>query len=242
MVKKKKLSDLKKKIFIIFFTFLSLLLIYLIVDLSYWAFFVDVKHLQNQNPSTTAFIQYRQKQYARKHKKVRIRQYWVSLSKVSPNLKTCVVRIEDAKFWKHEGFDFDAIQKAVETNIEKKKFKLGASTITQQLSKNLFLSPRKTPLRKVREAILTYRLEKALKKRRILELYLNVAEWGEGIFGIEAASLHYYKKHASELTLDESIALTAVLPNPIKYSPIKSSKFLTRRTKLIKRKIYNPKN
>ena len=131
-----------------------------------------------------------------------------------------VVIAEDAKFWKHDGFDFEAIQNAIERDIEERKFKIGASTITQQLAKNLFLSPVKSPLRKIHEAILTWRLEKELSKKRILELYLNVVEWGEGVFGIQAASRTYFHKTASQLDPTEAAELASVLPNPLKFSPV----------------------
>ena len=139
---------------------------------------------------------------------------------------------EDDKFYQHEGFDFEAIQKAMEKDLKEGKFKVGGSTISQQLAKNLYLTPSKNPVRKLKEAILTWRLERALPKKRIMELYLNVVEWGEGIFGIEAAARNYYGKPASALGPEESARLAAVLPNPRKYNPLSQSKFVVNRSRV----------
>jgi monofunctional biosynthetic peptidoglycan transglycosylase len=194
----------------------------------------DVSRLKKQNPKMTSFMEYREKEWQREGKKCRIQQIWVPLSRISPYLVKAVLIGEDDKFWKHEGFDYEAIEKAIDKDIKAKKFKLGGSTISQQLAKNLYLSPSKNPVRKIREAIITWRIEKALTKRRILELYLNVAEWGEcGTFGIEAASRHYYGKSASELDPEEAARLAAVLPNPRRYSPLSEGRYVTRRSHLI---------
>ncbi|HBH61317.1 MAG TPA: monofunctional biosynthetic peptidoglycan transglycosylase, partial [Nitrospiraceae bacterium] len=144
-----------------------------------------------------------------------------------------VLIAEDDKFYQHEGFDFEAIQKAIEKDIKQKKFKFGGSTISQQLAKNLYLSPSKNPLRKVMEAFLTWRIETTLSKKRILELYLNLVEWGEGIFGIEAASFHYFGKPAADLTPDEAARLASVLPNPRRYNPAGTSRYVEGRSRTI---------
>lgn len=179
-------------------------------------------------------MKYREAEWQRAGKKYRIQQAWVPLSRISPYIKKAVLIAEDDKFWSHEGFDYEAIQKAIEKDIKLKKFKLGGSTISQQLAKNLFLSPSKNPVRKIREAVITYRMERALSKKRILELYLNVAEWGDrGIFGIEAASMHYYGKHSSELGPEEAARLAAILPNPRKYNPLGESRYVLHRSNLI---------
>ena len=133
---------------------------------------------------------------------------------------------EDDHFWSHEGFDFNAMQKALEKDIKKKKFQVGGSTISQQLAKNLYLSPAKVPIRKIKEAILTWRIERQLSKRRIIELYLNVAEWGNGIFGIELAAQTNFGKHAANLTAREAATLAAVLPNPRRYKPNGTSRYV----------------
>jgi monofunctional biosynthetic peptidoglycan transglycosylase len=141
---------------------------------------------------------------------------------------------EDDKFWNHDGFDVKGMEQAIERSLKKGSV-AGGSTISQQLSKNLYLSPSKNPVRKVKEAIITWRIESSLSKRRILEIYLNVAEWGDGIFGIEAAARHYYGKSAKRLTAREASRLAAVLPNPIKYNPTGNQKYVKNRAKIIYR-------
>jgi len=194
----------------------------------------DVSKLKKENPPKTSFMQYREREWKRTGKPYRIQQKWVPLSQISPYIIKAVLIAEDDKFWRHEGFDYVAIRKALEKDIRKKKFKLGGSTITQQLVKNLYLSPVKNPVRKMREAIITWRIERILSKKRILELYLNVVEWGDyGTFGIEAASRHYYGKPASALNAQEASQLAAVLPNPRKYRPLSSSRYVSNRAHLI---------
>lgn len=194
----------------------------------------DVSVLKKSNPEKTSFMQYREREWKRDGKRYRVQHRWVPLSRISPYLIRAVLIAEDDKFWSHEGFDYEAIQKAVEKDIRAKKFKLGGSTISQQLSKNLYLSPSKNPVRKIREAVITWRMERKLSKRRILELYLNVAEWGDrGIFGIETAARNYYGKSAAELGPDEAARLAAVLPNPRKFNPLGDSRYVTQRANLI---------
>jgi monofunctional biosynthetic peptidoglycan transglycosylase len=194
----------------------------------------DISKLKKENPKKTSFMVYREKEWKHEGKKYRIRQKWVSISRMSPYLIKAVLIAEDDKFWSHEGFDYEAIQKALEKDIKVKKFKLGGSTISQQLAKNLYLSPSKNPVRKIREAIITWRMERLLTKKRILELYLNVAEWGDrGIFGIETASRQYYGKPASDLSPEEAARLAAVLPNPRKYNPLGNSRYVVHRSNLI---------
>jgi monofunctional biosynthetic peptidoglycan transglycosylase len=194
----------------------------------------NVSKLKKENPKITAMMKYRMAEWKREGKKYRIVQTWVPYKAISPYLVKAVLIGEDDKFWHHEGFDYEAMEKAVEKDIKAGKFKLGGSTITQQLAKNLYLSPSKNPVRKIREAVITWRLERSLSKRRILEIYLNVAEWGPGgIFGIEAASRHYYGKHASELGPEEAVRLAAVLPNPRRFNPLGDSRYVVHRSNLI---------
>jgi len=195
--------------------------------------FPDVAALKKENPEKTAFMKYREKEWQKEKRKVIIRHEWRSLPNISPYLIKAVLIAEDDKFYQHEGFDFEAIQNAVEKDIKQKRFKFGGSTISQQLVKNLYLSPSKNPARKLLEAFLTWRTEKTLSKKRILELYLNIAEWGNGIFGIEAASLHYYGKPASALNPEEAARLASVLPNPIKYNPAGTSAYVEKRSRII---------
>ncbi|MCS7202930.1 MAG: monofunctional biosynthetic peptidoglycan transglycosylase [Thermodesulfovibrio sp.] len=210
-----------------------IILIYLSYLLIIFPLTVPVSDLKRKNPETTAMMQYRIEQWKSMGKKVQIKRIWMPLNKISPYLIKAVLIAEDDKFFYHSGFDLEAIKKAIERDIREKKLKYGGSTITQQLAKNLYLKPSKNPIRKIQEAIITVRLEKTLTKSRILELYLNIAEWGEGIFGVEAASRHYFNKSSSELTAQEASRLAAALPNPIKYSPIGDSKFIERRANLI---------
>lgn len=193
----------------------------------------DVSRLAKETPQKSAFMEYREKQWAAKGRKIKIRKAWAPLSTVSPYLIKAVLIAEDDKFWAHEGFDFEAMQKAVEKDLKEKKLKFGGSTISQQLAKNLYLSPSKNPARKLREAILTWRIENKLTKKRILELYLNMAEWGDGLFGIAAAAQHYYAKPASDLSPQESARLASVLPNPLKYNPLSASGYVQNRSQII---------
>ncbi|MBA4418599.1 MAG: monofunctional biosynthetic peptidoglycan transglycosylase [Syntrophus sp. (in: bacteria)] len=210
-----------------------ILLLIVACFLGYYALFPDISRLKKENPKKTAFMEYREEEWRHKGKRLVIQQKWAPLSRVSPLLIKAVLIAEDDKFWSHRGFDIDAMQKALEKDLKAKKLKFGGSTISQQLAKNLYLSPSKNPLRKIKEAVITWRLERALSKKRILELYLNVAEWGEGIFGIEAASRHYYGKPASTLNAEESARLAAVLPNPRRYRADGTSRYVEKRTRII---------
>lgn len=222
-----KSRRLKWAAFILFFITLPPLLYFVSVP--------DVSKLKKEKPKKTALMEYREEEWREKGKKYRTNQIWVPLSTISPYLIKAVLIAEDDKFWRHEGFDYEAIQKAIEKDIKVRRFRFGGSTISQQLARNLYLSPAKNPLRKIREAIITWRMEKVLSKKRILELYLNVVEWGEGIFGVEAASRHYYGKPSSELTPQEAARLAAVLPNPRKYNPAGDQRYVINRSNLIYR-------
>jgi monofunctional glycosyltransferase len=205
----------------------------LVADIAVCFVYPDVTVLKKENPKKTSFMEYREKQWVEKDLDKKITQKWVSFSRISPYMVKAVIIAEDDKFWRHEGFDFIAMQKAIEKDIKKKKFKVGGSTISQQLAKNLYLSPAKNPIRKIKEAIYTWRLERNLSKKRIMELYLNVAEWGDGLFGIEAAARKYYGKPASSLEPDEAARLATVLPNPIRFSPVGNSKYVRSRSAFI---------
>ena len=158
---------------------------------------------------------------------------WVDYSKISNNLKRAVIASEDAKFNDHEGFDWEGIEKAFDKNMKKGKILGGGSTISQQLAKNLFLSASRTPWRKGEEAIITVMLEKMLSKRRILEIYLNVIEWGNGVFGAEAAARHYFKTSASGLGKTQAAKLAAMVPNPRFYDDHRNTRYLNRRVATI---------
>jgi monofunctional biosynthetic peptidoglycan transglycosylase len=213
------------------FILLSFFLI--LFPVAYLLLMPNLSKLKKENPKKTALMDYREKTLKEKGRKYRIDQSWVPYSKISPYLIKAVLIAEDDKFWNHEGFDYEAIQKAIEKDLKAKKFKFGGSTITQQLARNLFLSPEKSLFRKASEAVITWRMEKVLSKRRILELYLNVAEWGEGIFGAEAASRHYFGKPSSELDPEEAARLAAILPNPRRYRPVGDQRYVINRSNLI---------
>jgi monofunctional glycosyltransferase len=203
--------------------------------LGYSFIFPDVSKLKKENPRKTSFMEYREKEWQVEGKNIHIRQQWVPLSRISPFLIKAVIIAEDDKFWKHEGFDYDAIQKAIEKDLQAGKLKAGGSTISQQLAKNLYLNPSKNPWRKIREAIITWRIEHTLSKKRIIELYLNVVEWGDGIFGIEAAARNYFGKSAATLGPNEAARLAVVLPNPRKLSPTGNSRYVAKRAEVIQR-------
>ena len=181
-----------------FFRFIKIIFILAVIVIvgfiGFYLVYPDVTILKKVNPKKTSFMEYRENQWRSKGKKLSIQKKWVSLPNISPYLVKAIIIAEDDKFWSHRGFDMDAIQKALEKNIEKGKFKFGGSTISQQLVKNLYLTPTKNPVRKLKEAIITWRLEQAISKRRILELYLNVVEWGNGIFGAEMASQTIFRE------------------------------------------------
>jgi monofunctional biosynthetic peptidoglycan transglycosylase len=195
----------------------------------------DISRLRRENPGKTAFMSWREAQWQKKGITKQIRQCWRQLGQISPFAVKAVIIAEDDKFWSHEGFDYTAIQKAIEKDIRQGRFKSGGSTITQQLVKNLYLTPAKNPVRKLKEAALAWRMERTLSKRRIIEIYLNVAEWGDGIFGIEAASRHYFGKGADALAPREAAALAVVLPSPLRYHPVKAGRYVATRTEAIYR-------
>jgi monofunctional biosynthetic peptidoglycan transglycosylase len=232
----KKKSKNKKKPGRFFRFIISICILGALVIVGFGAFYLvypDVSKLKKRNPVKTSFMEYREAEYRAKGRNIKIQQKWVSLGSISPYLMKAVLIAEDDKFWKHHGFDKEAIQKAFEKNLESGKFKLGGSTISQQLTKNLYLTPAKNPVRKLKEAIITWRLERALTKRRILELYLNVVEWGEGIFGAEAAARRHFGKPAAALTAEEAAKLAAALPNPRRFRVDGTSRYVERRAKVI---------
>ena len=190
------------------------------------------------NPHSSAFMQDRLAIIQMKRPDAELKYKWVDYEKISVNLKRAVIASEDAKFLQHEGFDWDGIQKAYEKNLKKGKIVAGGSTISQQLAKNLFLSTKRTPWRKAQEAVITLMLEKMLSKRRILEIYLNVIEWGNGVFGAEAAARHYYKTRASKLSAGQSARLAAMIPNPRFYDKHQYTRYLNRRTATIQARMY----
>jgi monofunctional biosynthetic peptidoglycan transglycosylase len=197
-------------------------------------FLGNIVYLSGHNPKSTAFMDARLDLLRAKNPGARLRYVWVPYDRISPQLKRAVVVAEDAKFLDHEGFDWEAIQKAMTKNEQRKKVVAGASTISQQLAKNLFLSGERSWLRKGQEAIITWMMEQTLSKRRILELYLNVAEWGEGgVFGAEAAARYHFGLPASALGPEHAAYLAAVLPSPRRYERAKVTPYIAGRVDTI---------
>jgi monofunctional biosynthetic peptidoglycan transglycosylase len=185
------------------------------------------------NPGTTRFMEIRLGELHEKTPATQLKKAWVPYERISIHLKRAIVASEDSKFVDHEGFDWQGMQKAIEKNQKKGRFVAGGSTISQQLAKNLFLSPQKTYLRKAEEAIITLMLEQVWSKRRILEVYLNVIEWGNGIFGAEAAARHYYNISAAQLSAEQAARLAGMVPNPRFYERNRNAPGLARKTAII---------
>ena len=180
-------------------------------------FLGHIVYWSNFNPSSTAFMERRLELLRAKDARAKLRRQWVAYERISAHLKRAVVAAEDARFLDHEGFDWQAIQQAMAKNEKQGKVVAGASTISQQLAKNLFLSGERSWLRKAEEAAITWMMERILSKRRILELYLNVAEWGEGVFGAEAAARYHFGIPAAALAPEQAAWLAAILPSPRRY-------------------------
>ena len=195
-----------------------------VIAVQLW-FLSHIIYWNSYNPSATAFME----RYAEQPESKPVRQRWVPYARISEHLKRAVVAAEDAKFLDHEGFDWEAIQKAMQKNERRGKVVAGASTISQQLAKNLFLSGSRSWLRKGQEAVITWMLERTLSKRRILEIYLNVAEWGEGVFGAEAAARHHFGVPAAALTPEQATWLAAILPAPRRYDRGRQTPYISGR-------------
>jgi monofunctional glycosyltransferase len=184
-------------------------------------------------PRETAFMAMREAELARQGKPARIAYIWVPYERISPELKRAMIAAEDARFVEHEGFDWEGIQEALDKNLRKGRVVAGGSTISQQLAKNLFLSARRSYTRKAEEALITMMLEAILDKRRIFELYLNVIEWGDGIFGCEAAARHYFGISARALDAEQAARLAAMAPNPRYYERHPGARGLARKIPII---------
>ena len=187
----------------------------------------------DHNPASSAFMHDRLEVMQDKNPAARLQHKWVPYNRIADSLKQALIASEDAKFVDHEGFDWEGIQKAYEKDIKKGKIVSGGSTISQQLAKNLFLSSKRTPWRKGEEVIITVMLEHLMEKERIFEIYLNVIEWGNGVFGAEAAAQHYYQISASQLSWQQAAKLAAMVPNPRYYDKHREAKGLLRKTEII---------
>lgn len=197
-------------------------------------FYAHILWWAHSAPASTAFMERRLEQLREKHPTARLQHQWVPYASISSELKRAVIAAEDARFLDHEGFDWEAIQKAMEKNERRGRVVAGASTISQQLAKNLFLSGERSWLRKAQEAAITAMLEHAMDKRRILELYLNFAEWGDGVFGAEAAARHHFGVPASRLDEAQAAWLAAILPSPRRYERGASTAYLEARIATIR--------
>jgi monofunctional biosynthetic peptidoglycan transglycosylase len=228
------LYKLRKKILLSLAVIVLLIgLIYLLIQLS----LPDVEPLVNTNPKMTALMEQRKKEAEVAGKKYRIRQYWVHFNEIPDLLKRTIRISEDANFYFHQGIDLDELKESIKKNWEKGEFARGASTITQQLAKNLYLSTDKSFWRKIKEFFITRELESSLSKNRIFHLYLNIIEYGRGIFGVDAASRYYFGKTVSELNEEEIIRLTAVIPKPLSVRPNQNSKWVLWRCRWITDKL-----
>ena len=193
----------------------------------FW-FLAQIAFWVDHNPTSTRFMELRLQALRQKNPRAVIEQKWTGYGRISQHLKRAIITAEDAKFIDHEVFDWEGIQRAMDKNLRRGKIVAGGSTITQQLAKNLFLSGKRSMLRKAQEAVLTTMLEATMSKRRIFEIYLNVAEWGENVFGAEAAANHYFGVSAAGLAPDQAARLAAMLPRPRYYDRNRGSAYLAR--------------
>jgi len=220
----KKLRGLLWRVLLVAIGLVLLYQVWLFAHICWW-----VKY----NPSSSAFMDTRLEIMQGKNPNAELRNKWVPYEKISNNLKRALIASEDAKFVDHEGFDWEGIQKAYEKNMKKGKIVAGGSTISQQLAKNLFLSTKRTPWRKLEEAAITVMLEAVMDKRRIFEIYLNIIEWGNGVFGAEAAARHYYRTGAANLSAEQAARLAAMVPNPRYYDTHREARGLLLKTDFI---------
>lgn len=192
-----------------------------------------VSALQRRPPATTAYIELRKAQARARGQELELRWSWVPYDSISEHLKNAVVTAEDDEFWRHDGVNWETLRQALDRALSEGTLSAGGSTITMQLARNLYLSPAKNPLRKVKEILIAQRLEKELGKHRILELYLNTVEWGKGVFGCEAAARAYFNASCAELNFEEAVALAVVLPNPRRWNPMKRGAYVERNSRRI---------
>ena len=211
---------------------LVLLALIALTLLQFW-FFASVWYWSVHDPESTAFMRTRLERLREERPGARLAYHWVPYRAISPHLKRAVIAAEDARFVQHDGFDWQGIRKAYEKNVREGEVVAGGSTITQQLAKNLLLSGERTWWRKAQEAAVTVMIELIMDKRRILELYLNVIEWGNGVFGAEAAARHHFGVSAAELGPEQAARLAAMIPSPRRYGPGANTAYLQRRTQVL---------
>lgn len=211
--------------------------LFALIFLYYLWIFGHLVYWRSQNPTASAFMSAQLARLQEENPDAELRHRWVPYERISPNLKRAIVAAEDAKFVDHEGFDWDGIEAAFEKNLKQGRIVAGGSTISQQLAKNLFLSGKKTPWRKLDEAVITVMLEAVMDKRRIFEIYLNVIEWGDGVFGAEAASRYYFRSSAARLSAPQAARLAAMVPNPRYYDAHRNASGLKRKSNIILRRM-----
>ncbi len=216
------------RILLMLFTLFVLYQLWLFAHVVWWKYY---------NPSGTAFMAQQRDVLQQEDSEADLQHQWVPYAQISPSLKRALVASEDAKFLAHEGFDWEGMQMAWEKNMKKGRIAAGGSTISQQLAKNLFLSGRRSYLRKLEEAAITLMLEAVMDKRRIFEIYLNVIEWGNGVFGAEAAARHYFNTSAAKLGAAQSAKLAAMVPNPRYYDKNRNARGLVRKAAIIERRM-----
>ncbi len=209
-----------------------LLAVFVLIAIQFW-FFAHVAYWAKFNPSSTAFMRARLEVLRDSNPNAKLRHQWTPYQKISPHLKRSIIAAEDAKFLEHHGFDWDGIKQAWARNKREGGVVAGGSTITQQLAKNLFFSGRRTWWRKGQEAVVAVMLEALMSKQRILEIYLNVIEWGDGVFGAEAAARYHYGGLAAGLSAEQSARLAAMVPSPRRYGPGANTGYLRQRTSMI---------
>ncbi|MBI5473607.1 MAG: monofunctional biosynthetic peptidoglycan transglycosylase [Ignavibacteriae bacterium] len=215
-----------------FKAFLAAMGIFFFIELLTIPWF-SVANLAQENPAATALMRQRMREAEANNTTLKISQRWIPLSRIPRHAVNAVIVAEDGMFWEHGGFDWYEFQQSLQKNWEKKRAVRGASTITQQLAKNLYLSTSKDPIRKLKEWVITALLEHYLVKSRILEIYLNVIEWGPGVFGIDAAARKYFGRSASGLSYDQALRLAAVIPSPLKHRPTDQSRWMNYRRNIV---------
>jgi monofunctional glycosyltransferase len=216
---------------------ISAVLLFEILTLPYYGVYC----LKTENPTESALMRQRMREAEDEGKPLKIVRQWIPLSRVPKHVQEAIIVAEDGTFYQHGGIDWFEVQESIEKNLKEGRPARGASTITQQLAKNLFLSTSKDPVRKAKEVAITLMMERMLTKDRILEIYLNIIEWGRGIFGIEAAARTYFGKSASALTVEEATRLAAVIPSPLKHRPDADSRYVLRRKAIVRGRMWSRK-
>ena len=219
------ISHKLRTLFLIIFGYLALE----ILTIPFW----NIVQLHTEKPTVTALMRQRIQEAESNGEKLNIVHQWIPISQIPRYALDAIIVAEDGTFYSHAGVDWHEIQESMERNMEEGKIVRGASTITQQLAKNLYLSTSRTPTRKLKELLITMMLESRLSKKKILELYVNNIEWGPGIFGIQAASRTYFRKSASRLNRDEAARLAAVIPSPLRHRPNENSQYVMRKKQIV---------